>query len=127
MDKVMSLTPMKDVKCGRRDDQLAFMKHIVDIAKARSRKLQLSFFSFRWYAIRNRPTRVVLITGNIAAAIRILVFCIRRQTFFFCVKWHSKLWGFSGARRQYEIGFRAFGALAMIFGVLVLTGTIRLH
>jgi hypothetical protein len=42
------------------------------------------------------------------------------------VKWHSKLWGFSGTRRQYEIGFRVFGALAMIFGVLVLTGTIRL-
>jgi len=34
--------------------------------------------------IRNRLAAVALITGNIAAAIRILVFCIRRQTFFFC-------------------------------------------
>jgi hypothetical protein len=47
-------------------------------------------------------------------------FAVARPAAASAVKWNSRLWGFSGTRRQYEISFRIAGFLLVIFGVLVL-------
>ena len=43
------------------------------------------------------------------------------------VKWHSRLWGFSGSHRQYEIAFRLAGVGAVLFGVWMLVTYLRSH
>jgi len=46
-------------------------------------------------------------------------FAVARSSAASAVKWHSRLWGFSGTHRQYLIAFRVAGIGMVLFGLWI--------